>query len=174
MSDGANEESTYAGILTAFPYALRTSESRVFKTYAAVSGVFAALIVLLFAFAVVTLLGGTAGSPGGSFTFSRAFFVFLMFLVIAPLVTPVLLVARRHRRTDSTVEYDRTLAVTGYGFLGALYLSLVITTPPDLQESAAGPLGAGLDVLYGLPTVAATVPPAVAVATIYLAHRRYQ
>jgi len=174
MSQGASDDSTYKGILTAFPYALRTSESRVFKSYAAVSGVFAALIVVLFAFALVTLLGGTAGSPGGSFTFSRAFFIFLMFLVIAPLVTPVLLVARRHRRTDSTVEYDRSLAVAGYGFLAALYLGLVISTPPDLQESTGGPLGAGLEFLYGLPTLAAAVPPAVAVATIYLAHRRYQ
>ena len=174
MSDGVTEESTYKGILTAFPYALRTSESRVFKAYTAISGVFAALIVVLFAFAVVTLLGGTAESPGGSFTFSRAFFIFLMFLVIAPLVTPVLLVARRHRRTSSTVRYDRTLAVTGYGFLGALYLSLVISTPPDLQESSSGLLGAGLELLYGLPTAAAAVPPALAVATIYLAHRKYR
>jgi len=174
MSQGASDDSTYKGVLTAFPYALRTSESRVFKTYAAVSGVFAALIVLLFGFAVVTLLGGTAGAPGGSFTFSRAFFIFLMFLVVAPLVTPVLLVARRHRRTEPDVRYDRALAVSGYGFLLALYLSLVITTPAELQEAPGGPFGAVASFLYGLPRPAAAVPPVLAVVAMYLAYRRYR
>jgi hypothetical protein len=170
----SDAEDSYGGILTAFPYAIRASDSRVFQTYAAVSALFAALTVLLFAFAVVTLLGGTASAPGGSFTFSRAFFIFLMALVVAPLVTPVLLVARRHRRTEPDARYDRALAVSGYGFLLSLYLSLVVTTPAELQEEPGGPFGAVAAFLYGLPTPAAVVPPVLAVVAMYLAYRRFR
>ncbi|MFB6141151.1 MAG: hypothetical protein ABEJ26_12040 [Halosimplex sp.] len=171
VSTGDGEES-YGGILTAYPYAFRTSDSWTFKTYTAISGLLAAVVVVLFAFALVTLLGSTGGAPGGTFTFSRAFFVFLMLLVLAPLVAPVLLVARRHRRTGSDARYDRALAVGGYGYLLALYLSLVITTPPDLQEHPGGVVGALASFLYGLPRAAAVLPPVLAVALIYLAHRR--
>jgi hypothetical protein len=170
----SDAEDSYGGILTAFPYAIRASDSRVFQTYAAVSALFAALTVLLFAFAVVTLLGRTASAPGGSFTFSRAFFIFLMALVVAPLVTPVLLVARRHRRTEPDARYDRALAVSGYGFLLSLYLSLVVTTPAELQEEPGGPFGAVAAFLYGLPTPAAVVPPVLAVVAMYLAYRRFR
>ncbi|WP_436926325.1 hypothetical protein [Halosimplex amylolyticum] len=172
--DESDAEDSYGGILTAFPYAIRASDSRVFQTYAGISAVFAAGIVLLFAFAIVVLLGASAGAPGGSFTFSRAFFLFLMLLVVAPLVTPVLLVARRHRRTSSDVRYDRGLALAGYGFLAALYVSLVISTPAELQEDPSGPLGAIAELLYGLPTLVAVVPPVAAVVVMYLAQRRFR
>ncbi|PSP67945.1 hypothetical protein BRC79_06125 [Halobacteriales archaeon QH_8_67_27] len=151
----SDAEDSYGGILTAFPYAIRASDSRVFETYAAVSALF-------------------ASAPGGSFTFSRAFFIFLMFLVVAPLVTPVLLVAHRHRRTEPDVRYDRALALSGYGFLVALYLSLVITTPAALREEPGGPFGAVAAFLYGLPRPAAAVPPVLAAVVMYLAYRRFR
>jgi len=163
---------TYKGLLTAYPYAFRASESMAFRIYAGVSALFGAGVVLLFTFAVVTLLGATADAPGGSFTFSRAFFLFLMFLVLAPLVAPVLFVARRHRREGSDARYDRQLAATGYGFLLSMYVALVITTPADLQENPDGAFGAVAEFLYGLPNEAAVVPPVGAAILIYLTHRR--
>jgi hypothetical protein len=175
VGSAAGEDSaagTYKGILTAFPYALRASESRTFTLYAAVSGLLGAVVVLLFTFALVTLLGSTGGAPGGTFTFSRAFFIFLMFLVLAPLVAPVLFVARRHRRVGSDPRYDRALALGGYGFLLALYLALVITTPADLREDPGGVVGSVAAALYGLPDAVAVVPPVVAALVIYLTHRR--
>ncbi|WP_436929913.1 hypothetical protein [Halosimplex halobium] len=168
--EGAAE--TYKGILTAYPYAIRASDSLAFRIYAGTSALFGAGIVLLFTFAVVTLLGATAEAPGGSFTFSRAFFLFLMLLVVAPLVAPVLFVARRHRRTGSDTRYDRGMAATGYGFLLAMYVALVITTPADLQEDPGGALGAVAEFLYGLPNEAAVVPPVAAALLIYLTHRQ--
>ncbi|MFC7197426.1 hypothetical protein ACFQL4_26935 [Halosimplex aquaticum] len=174
MSDGSNGEGAYSGILTAFPYAFRASESRVFRSYAAVSGLCSAGIVLLFAFAIVVLLGGTAGAPGGLFTFSRAFFLFLMLLVVAPLVAPVLLVARRHRRSGSTTRYDRALALSGYGFLAALYVMLVISIPAQQQSPPTGALGPIVALLYDLPAVAGVVPPLVVVGAMILVHRRFR
>jgi len=171
-SGGSDAAETYKGLLTAYPYAIRASGSVAFRIYAGVSALFGAGVVLLFTFAVVTLLGSTGGAPGGTFTFSRAFFLFLMFLVLAPLVAPVLFVARRHRRVGSTTRYDRAMAATGYGFLLAMYVALVITTPADLQEDPGGLLGAVAEFLYGLPNAAAVAPPVVAALTVYLTHRR--
>ncbi|WP_206425096.1 hypothetical protein [Halosimplex salinum] len=171
-ASGDESDDAYGGIVTAFPYAFRTSESRVFRSYVAVSGLCTSVVVLLFAFAVVVLLGGSASAPGGSFTFSRAFFVFLMLLVIAPLVAPVLLVARRHRRTGSDVRYDRALALSGYGFLAALYVMLVISVPAQQQSPPTGVFGPVVAVLYDLPAVAGLVPPLVVVGVMVLAHRR--
>jgi len=171
-SDGSDAAETYKGLLTAYPYAVRASDSLAFRIYAGVSALFGVGIVLLFTFAIVTLLGATADAPGGSFTFSRAFFLFLMFLVLAPLVAPVLFVARRHRRVGSETGYDRQLAATGYGFLLAMYVALVITTPADLQENPGGVVGAVAEFLYGLPNGTAVVPPVAAALLIYLTHRR--
>ncbi|WP_459191217.1 hypothetical protein [Halosimplex sp. J119] len=173
MSDGSADERTYRGLLTAFPYAFRASDSRVFRSYAVLGGLCTAVVVLLFAFAVVTLLGSTASVPGGSFTFSRAFFLFLMLLVVAPLVAPVLLVARRHRRTGSDARYDRALALAGYGFLAALYVMLVISIPAQQQDPPAGAFGPVVALLYDLPAVIGVVPPLVVAGVMILAHRRF-
>ncbi|ELZ29702.1 hypothetical protein C475_02106 [Halosimplex carlsbadense 2-9-1] len=170
--DGSDAAETYKGLLTAYPYAFRASDSMAFRIYTGVSALFGIGVVLLFTFAVVTLLGSTADASGGSFTFSRAFFLFLMFLVLAPLVAPVLFVARRHRRVGSDTRYDRQLAATGYGFLLAMYVALVITTPADLRDNPDGAFGAVAEFLYGLPNEAAIVPPVGAALLIYLTHRR--
>ncbi|QLH79922.1 hypothetical protein HZS55_05105 [Halosimplex rubrum] len=170
--DGSDAAETYKGLLTAYPYAFRASDSMAFRIYAGVSALFGIGVVLLFTFAVVTLLGSTADAAGGSFTFSRAFFLFLMFLVLAPLVAPVLFVARRHRRVGSETRYDRQMAATGYGFLLAMYVALVITTPADLQEDPGGLFGAVAEFLYGLPNGTAVVPPVAAALLIYLTHRQ--
>ena len=63
------------------------------------------------------------------------------------------------------------LAVGGYLFFLGMYVSLAVSVPPALQEDSPGAVGA---FLYSLPTVAAAVPPVVAVVGIYLAHRWYR
>jgi multisubunit Na+/H+ antiporter MnhG subunit len=165
------DDSTYSGLPSAFPYAFRSSESRLFRTYVVVGGLAALFVVLAFAAALVNLMGETAGAPGGTFTFSRAFFIVLMVLVFAPLVAPVLLAARHHRRVGPNRRYDRALAVGGYLFFLGMYVSLAVSVPPALQDESPGAVGA---FLYSLPTPAAVVPPVVAVVGIYLAHRRYR
>jgi hypothetical protein len=169
--DATGDERTYRGLPSAFPYAFRTSESRLFKSYVVVGGLAALLVVVIFTAALVVLMGETASAQGGTFTFSRAFFVVLMVLVFAPLVAPVLLVARRHRRAGRNRDYERALAAAGYLFFAGMYVSLAVSVPPALQEESPGTVGA---FLYSLPTVTAAVPPVVAVIAIYLAHRRYR
>jgi hypothetical protein len=171
------DERSYSGIFGAFPYAFRHSDSRLFRAYAVVGGLAAALVAVLFVLAVVVAIANTTGGAGGTFTFSRAFFVFLMMLVIAPLVAPILAVARRHRRRATpgasapSAGYDRALAATGFLFLLALYAGLGISVPPALQEESPGAIGA---FLYSLPRAAGAVPPLAGAALIYLVHRYYR
>jgi hypothetical protein len=89
-------------------------------------------------------------------------------------MAPVLLVARRHRRTGSSLAYDRALAAGGYLFLFSLYLALVVTAPPGLRDSPPAVLAPVVGVLYALPPAAGVVPPLVAIGVGYLLHRRYR
>jgi hypothetical protein len=170
MTDGqpAETERSYNGLPGAFPYAIRTSDSLLFKGYVVVALLLTVAIALIFTFGLIGVLAGSAGARGGTFTFSRTFFLFVGLLVVAPLLAPVLLVARRHRRTASSVAYDRGLALSALGFVASLYLGLVISVPTSLQE----PTSSGLVMaLYGLPQLAGLVPPLLAVGVMYVVHR---
>lgn len=171
---GEGGERTYGGLPGAFPYAFRRSESRLFKSYVVVGGLVAVGLVLFFLMAVVVAVGDTLGAVGGTFTFSRAFVLFVGLLVVGPVLAPILLVARRHRRGGSSRAYDRALAASGYLFVPALYLLLVISAPPDLRESPPAALAPVVEMLYALPPVAGVVPPLAAAAVTYLVHRRYR
>jgi len=169
MTDPAAEtDRSYNGLPGAFPYAVRSSESLVFKLYVGIALLLTVLIGLIFTFGLIGVLAGSTGVRGGTFTFSRTFFMLVGLLVVAPLLAPVLLVARRHRRTTSSVAYDRGLALAALGFVASLYVGLVVSVPPDLQE----PTSSGVvQALYGLPQLAGLVPPLLAVGLMYVVHR---
>lgn len=174
-ADGSDAgERTYRGLPGAFPYAYRRSESWLFKTYVVVGGLAALGLGLMFVMAVVVTISETLAAAGGTFTFTRAFVLFVGFLVVFPLLAPVLLVARRHRRGGSPARYDRALAASGFLFVPALYLLLVISAPPGLREEPTGTLAPLVSFLYGLPPLAGIVPPLLAAVVTYLVHRRYR
>jgi hypothetical protein len=181
MADG------YRGIVGAFPYALLASRSLLFKLWVLVSALATLLIGGFVTLGIVFLIGQTAGIAGGSLTLSRAFYVVVGLFVVAPVVAPTLLVARRHRRgtpredddtTDSSgapapsVTYDRLLALSGFVFLLLLYVGLVATVPVEQQQPVSPGVWAPLiRYLYSLPQPAGLVPPAVGAVLVYLAHR---
>jgi hypothetical protein len=167
-------ERSYGGVFGAGPYAYRRSESRLFRSYVVIGGLFAALLVVAFAAAVAVAVANTLGAVGGTFTFSRSFVLFVGFLVVVPVLAPILLVARRHRRGGSTRRYDRALAASGYLFIPALYLLLVVTAPPGLRDPPSGALAPVVAFLYGLPPAVGILPPLAAAALTYLVHRRYR
>ncbi|WP_226011003.1 hypothetical protein [Halomicrobium salinisoli] len=173
-TDPDADDDAYGGVLGAVPYAVRASDSWLFRGYAVLGALLALLVTLLFSLGVVVLLGETSGVAGGSFTFSRAFFVFVGFLVVVPLVAPLLFVARRHRRGRGDARYDATLGALGFGFVASLYVALVISVPPELQQSADGPLAPVVDALYGLPPLAGLVPPTAVALAIWLVARRWR
>lgn len=164
----------YSGLLTAYPYAFRKSDSRLLRSYAAVSTLLAALVTLLMVSALLVLISNTAGAKGGTLTLSRTFYVVVGLLVFIPIVAPVLLVAHRYRHDrDVSDRYDAALALSGYLFVFALYVALVISTPESYRESVGGVQGAVVNALYSLPPLAGLVPPLLAVLAIYAAHRHY-
>lgn len=165
----------YGGLFGAFPYAFRHSDSRLFRLYAVIGGVLALLLGVGFLAAFVVAIAGSVGlAVGGTQSFVRAFVLFVGFLVVFPLLAPVLLVARHHRRRGASTRYDRALAVAGFLFALSLYLAVVISTPPDQQETVGGLLAPVVGFLYGLPAPLGLLPPVVAAAVVYLAHRRYR
>lgn len=169
--EGEQEGQTYSGLVSAFPYAFRRSDSLLFKSYVAVGGLVAVIVTLLFLFALVVLVAATTGGPGGTFTVSRAFFIVVGLFVVAPVLAPILLVARRHRRGRAKKGYDATLALAGYLLLVSLYVGVVITIPPTQQAAPAGTLAPVVEFLYALPALAGLLPPIAAVCVMIVIHR---
>jgi hypothetical protein len=166
MTDG------YRGVFGAFPYAFRQSRSLLFRSYVLIGALSALAITVLFGAGLVVLIARTAAVEGGSLTLSRAFYTVVGLLVVAPLVAPVLFVARRHRRREGTdPRYDLVLSLAGYLFIASLYVGLVITVPTDQQTAPPGVIAPVVETLYALPQVAGVVPPLLAAAGILLAHR---
>ncbi|PSQ11230.1 hypothetical protein BRC93_06330 [Halobacteriales archaeon QS_5_70_15] len=169
----------YGGVLGAFPYAFRASDSVLFRLYVLIGGLLAVLATVVFGIALIVQVAGTLGGPGGTFTFSRTLFVLLGLFVVAPLVAPVLLVARRHRRTGSDTRYDTLLAAAGMLFVVSLYLGLVASIPPEftldgevqVRPPATGPLAPLVRLLYAVPSVASPVVPLLGATLVPLAHR---
>jgi uncharacterized membrane protein YuzA (DUF378 family) len=166
MTDG------YRGLFGAFPYAFRQSRSFVFRTYVLVGALASLAVTLLFGAGLVVLVAQTAALEGGSLTLSRAFYVVVGLFVVAPLVAPVLLVARRHRRAEGNdVRYDFTLSLAGYLFIVSLYVGLVITVPADQQTAPPAAVAPLVETLYALPQLAGVLPPLLAAAVIAVVHR---
>lgn len=167
MTDGE----PYGGALGAFPYAVRESDSWAFRAYAVVATLAALSIVAGFGLSLVRIVGLTLNQTA-SMTLVRPFVLVLMLGVLVPTVAPVLLVARRHRLAlPAHPRYDAALAATGLGFLASLYVGLVVSIPPGMQQPVSGPLAPAVEWLYALPALAGAVPPLAAAAGIWLAHR---
>jgi hypothetical protein len=173
---------SYSGLLTAFPYALRASDSRLFKSYAVVAAVLGGLFAFLMTGALVVLVGNTAGARGGSLTLSRTFYVVLGLFVFLPLVAPVLLVARRHRRETPVRDgYDPALAASGYAFAVSVYLGVVASMPAEYRvgeeltsrPEPGGVLAPVVEALYALPPALSWVVPLAGALLVYAAHRRF-
>lgn len=165
-------EDTYGGVLGAFPYAFRASDSWAFRSYAVAAALIAAGSAVVLVLGLVGWIASTA-NQSTVVALSRAFLVVAWLFVVGPVVAPVLLVARRHRRGRAVgPRYDPLLALGGYLFVASLYLGLLISAPPGARgrpPAAVAPLVEGL---YALPQPAGIVPPVVAAAAIALLHCR--
>lgn len=174
---------SYAGLLTAYPYAFRQSDSRLFRSYAVVSALLGGLFAFLMTVALLVLVGNTAGARGGSLTLSRTFYVVVGLFVFAPLVGPVLLVARRHRRdTPVATRYDTALGAAGYAFVLSVYLGVVASMPAEFRTNGelvsrpepSGVFAPVVELLYAIPGVASPVVPLVGALLVYAVHRRFR
>lgn len=171
----------YGGVLGTFPYAFRNSRSWLFKLYVPIGGLIAVFVVVQFVISLTVTVSNTLGTAGGTFTFSRAFIIMVGFLVLVPIIAPILLFARRHRLQAESLHprYDQVVAVGGFLFLFALYVGLVASVPECFEfgetttcrPEPSGVTAPAVRVLYGLPPVAGLGPPVVAGVGIYLLDR---
>lgn len=165
-------DADYGGLFGAIRYAYGRSDSLLVRSYAIVGTLLAALVAVLFVQALVVILGRTVGVGGGTFTFSRAFVVVVALAVIGPLLAPMVSTARRHRHGTGGRRTDRRMAALGYVFVGALYLALVVSAPPELRESVNGPFAPVVETLYALPWYVGLLAPAAVALAMWLVHRR--
>jgi hypothetical protein len=176
----ADSDDEYSGLFGAFPYAFRHSKSRLFKIYAAIGGLAAAFIALQFIISLLVVVSNTLGAGGGTFTFARSFVIVVGALVLAPVLAPILYVARRARlQAVSHERYDFVMGLLGFGFLLALYVGIVIAMPESFEfgdTTTTRPEPSGLfapviRVLYGLPQLVGILPPTLVSVSIPVVDR---
>lgn len=170
-TERAPDEDAYGGVLGAFPYAARTSDSRALRSYVAVAALVVVVSLLVFVPALVAVVAATVGQSA-VVAVVRGWIVLVWLGVVAPTVAPVLLVARRHRRGRAVhARYDLAMALTGYCFLLALYAGLLATAPPDLRGTPTGPGAPLVEALYGLSQPAGVAIPVGAAVLEGVVHR---
>lgn len=161
---------SYRGVFGAIPYAIRHTESWTMRLYGVIGAITAGLIATVVTLALVVWMGETVGVQGGTFLFSRSLYVLAGFAAVAPLLAPLLFVARRHRRADPVGPgYDRKMAYGGFLFLVSLYVGMVISAPAELRDPTES---AVVSVLYSLPRVAGVIPPVAAAVLVFWIHYR--
>lgn len=152
----------YRGLPGAFVFALRRSESYLFKGYvlaSAIVGAFATVVLLL---GLVSWLASPR-TPFGQ----QALLTVIAILLLLPLFAPVLIVARRHRTTGSSRRDDAALGLAGFGVVLSIWLALYVSAPE--RSRGPGPLEPALAALGALPRAAWPLPPLLAVGLLVLA-----
>lgn len=151
----------YRGLAGAFVSAFRRSDSWLLRAYVVASALVGAFVVVLLALGVVSWLATPA--PIGQ----RALLGVIGVLVLVPLFAPVLVVARRHRRSVGSRRPDAALGLVGFGFVLSVYLALLISDPNP--HPVSGPLAPAIRAVDGLPRTWWVLPPSLSVASIVVA-----
>lgn len=154
----------YAGLVGAYAYAIRESDSWLLRSYVVASALVGLFVALLLTLAVVTWVANPTGLFG-----ERALLGVVAILVLGPMAAPVLIVARRHRHGTGHRRADLALGLAGYAFLASIYLGLLISDPSD--HAVSGLLAPAVAALDTLPAVYGFLPPVIAVVLLLLAVR---
>lgn len=153
----------YRGLVGAIRSAIRWSDSYLFRAYVVVSVLVGGFATVLLVLGVVSWLSTPA--PIGQ----RALLGVIALLLIVPLLAPVLVVARRHRRGLGGRRADATVGLAGFGFVLAVYLALLISDPS--AHAVTGPLAPAIAAIDALPRNYWVLPLVLAAAGIALAVR---
>ena len=153
----------YGGFAGALLWAFRRSDSYLLRAYVVVAALVGAFVAVLLLLGAVTWLATPA--PIGQ----RALLGVIAILVLVPLFAPVLVVARRHRYGAAGRRADALLGLTGFGFVLAVYLALLVSDPNP--HGVSGPLAPAVAAVDALPRRYWVVPPVCAAVSIWLAVR---
>lgn len=157
-------------ILAALMAAMR-SDSLLLKTYGVVGPLLAVIVSVLVALAFPVWVEGSLGQSQ-LITFSRGFLLISGLLLVVALLSPLLYAYRRRRSGDRSRRSDFFLAAAGYGLVGSLYLSLLVSAPPEQRGTPPTIVAPLVEGMYGLDPMFAVVPPLLAVVLIVIAGNR--
>lgn len=159
----ADAGGSYRGFIGAYRYAFRQSGSVWFRLYVAASAVLVTFVTILLVLGMIRWIARPSGLFG-----DRGLLAVLALLIVLPIVAPVLVVARRHRRATSPrpAGADRWIGVAGFLLVFGIYIGLVIAAP------VSGRRGGFVAALDALPRVAAVGPPLLGLVLLVLAVRR--
>lgn len=169
-SESPQRDESRSILVGSFRRAFADTDSLLLKSYVAVSLFFGGLLALLLLLALPVWVFNTTGGSELA-TFSRAFLIVGGVLLLVALVAPVVSAGRRHARGTASTSADVSLALAGYLFILSLYVSLLISAPPDQRETPSALVATAVEFLYSLPSIYAVVPPLVAAALIAVVHR---
>lgn len=168
-----SEESTgrYSVVRRAVAKGVR-SESYLLRFYTVVGLLASAFVALLLLLAIPQWVAWTVGSSELS-TFSRVMLPWLGLLLVVPLLAPPFYAARRDGRGRRSRRSDFLLALSGFAFLGSVYVTLLVSAPVEYREPppALPVVGAFVEFCYALPAIYALVPPVLGAATIGIVER---
>ncbi|WP_135824603.1 hypothetical protein [Halorussus ruber] len=167
--DAPRTEESRSVLVGSFRRAYADTESRLLKSYVVVSLFLGGLLALLLLLALPVWVLNTAGGSELA-TFSRAFLIVGGVLLLVALVAPVVSAGRRHARGTGNTRADVSLALSGYVFVLSLYVSLLISAPPDQREAPPALVAPIVEFLYSLPATYAVAPPLVAAALVLVVH----
>lgn len=153
----------YRGLVGAIRSAIRRSDSLLFRTYTVASVLVGGFATVLLVLGVVSWLATPA--PIGQ----RALLGVIALLLLVPLLAPVLVVARRHRRGVGDRRADAVVGLAGFGFVLSVYLALLISDPNP--HAVTGPLGPAIAAIDAVPRGYWILPLLLAVAGILTAVR---
>lgn len=143
-------------------YALGESDSWTLRGYAIVGTLCAVFTGILFLLALPQWILETDG--GALNRVGRAFLGLLGLTLVAAMVLPYVFVNRR--RSQNRPPRERLFGLAGFGFLGSLYVALLVSAPEELRSEPSGLLAPIVEALYGLPRPAGVVVPVVGALAI--------
>jgi uncharacterized membrane protein YidH (DUF202 family) len=168
--DAPQTDGSRSVLVGSFRRAFADTDSLLLKSYVAVTLLLGGLLAILLLLALPVWVLNTAGGSELA-TFSRAFLVVGGVALLVALVAPVVSAGRRHARGTASPRADVSLALAGYLFVLSLYVSLLISAPPDQRETPSALLAPAVEFLYSLPATYAVAPPVLGAALIALVHR---
>lgn len=145
--------------------------SRVLRTYAIVATLVSVFTVVLILLALPGWIAA-ADQTASSLVLAPGLLVIGGFAIVGGLMAPLWLVTRRYPDPGSHRRREAAYGTVGYAYVGALYLALIISAPPEYLDEPGGSVGSAIQTLNGLDPLVGLVPPAVVLVALALVDRR--
>lgn len=161
-----------SAVIDATRSCLARDRSLVLRTYAVVGSLLATGTALLIVLALPTWIAQTTGASA-TLMLGQGMLILGGLAVIVVVVLPLLLAARRLPEPGAEPVRERIYGAVGFAVGGAVYVSLVISAPPEARSQPPAAIAPLVDRLYALDPVFAILPPLAVLALLLALDRRF-